>query len=166
MEDKLSNEEISGLLGRMLFSGEERMKPTATLSGGETVRLLLAKLMLFKDNVLILDEPTNHLDLQSIAALSEGLQRYEGTVIVVTHDQELIREVGVPGLGDAPRASPSSTSPAPSTSSWRSIRTWRWSTRTPTGLKVISSRGLPLNRFKVLGGAARRRSKMFLRTPL
>ena len=94
LEDKLSNEEISGLLGRMLFSGEERMKPTATLSGGETVRLLLAKLMLFKDNVLILDEPINHLDLQSIAALSEGLQRYEGTVIVVTHDQELIREVG------------------------------------------------------------------------
>jgi ATPase subunit of ABC transporter with duplicated ATPase domains len=94
LEDKLTNEEISGLLGRMLFSGDERMKPTATLSGGETVRLLLAKLMLFKDNVLILDEPTNHLDLQSIAALSEGLQRYEGTVIVVTHDQELIREVG------------------------------------------------------------------------
>jgi ATPase subunit of ABC transporter with duplicated ATPase domains len=94
LEDKLSNEEISGLLGRMLFSGEERMKPTATLSGGETVRLLLAKLMLFKDNVLVLDEPTNHLDLQSIAALSEGLQRYEGTVICVTHDQELIREVG------------------------------------------------------------------------
>jgi ATPase subunit of ABC transporter with duplicated ATPase domains len=94
LEDKLSNEEISGLLGRMLFSGEERMKPTATLSGGETVRLLLAKLMLFKDNVLVLDEPTNHLDLQSIAALSEGLQRYDGTVIVVTHDQELIREVG------------------------------------------------------------------------
>jgi len=93
LEDKLSNEEISGLLGRMLFSGEERMKPTATLSGGETVRLLLAKLMLFKDNVLVLDEPTNHLDLQSIAALSEGLQRYEGTVVVVTHDQELIREV-------------------------------------------------------------------------
>ena len=79
LEDKLSNEEISGLLGRMLFSGEERMKPTATLSGGETVRLLLAKLMLYKDNVLVLDEPTNHLDLQSIAALSEGLQRYEGT---------------------------------------------------------------------------------------
>ncbi|HSD21269.1 MAG TPA: ATP-binding cassette domain-containing protein [Anaeromyxobacter sp.] len=94
LEDKLSNEEISGLLGRMLFSGEERMKPTATLSGGETVRLLLAKLMLYKDNVLVLDEPTNHLDLQSIAALSEGLQRYEGTIIVVTHDQELIREVG------------------------------------------------------------------------
>jgi ATPase subunit of ABC transporter with duplicated ATPase domains len=94
MEDKLTNEEISGLLGRMLFSGEERMKPTATLSGGETVRLLFSKLMLFKDNVLVLDEPTNHLDLQSIAALSDGLQRYEGTILIVTHDQELIREVG------------------------------------------------------------------------
>jgi ATPase subunit of ABC transporter with duplicated ATPase domains len=93
LEDKLSNEEISGLLGRMLFSGEERMKPTATLSGGETVRLLMAKLMLFKDNVLVLDEPTNHLDLQSITALSEGLERYEGTVIVVTHDQQLIGEM-------------------------------------------------------------------------
>src|SRR5512147_1202956 len=94
MEDKLTNEEISGLLGRMLFSGEERMKPTATLSGGETVRLLMSKLMLFKDNVLVLDEPTNHLDLQSIAALSEGLSRYEGTVIVVTHDQQLIADIG------------------------------------------------------------------------
>jgi ATPase subunit of ABC transporter with duplicated ATPase domains len=93
MEDKLSNEEISGLLGRMLFSGEERMKPTDTLSGGETVRMLLAKLMLFKDNVLVLDEPTNHLDLESINSLGEGLDRYEGTALFVTHDQELISEV-------------------------------------------------------------------------
>ena len=93
LEDKLSNEEISGLLGRMLFSGEERMKPTATLSGGETVRLLLSNLMRTKDNVLVLDEPTNHLDLQAIASLSEGLSRYEGTAIFVTHDQQLIGEV-------------------------------------------------------------------------
>jgi ATPase subunit of ABC transporter with duplicated ATPase domains len=93
MEDKLSNEEISGLLGRMLFSGEERMKPTDTLSGGETVRMLLAKLMLFKDNVLVLDEPTNHLDLESINSLGEGIDRYEGTALFVTHDQELISEV-------------------------------------------------------------------------
>ena len=92
-DTKMSNEEISGLLGRMLFSGEERMKSTTTLSGGETVRLLMCQLMLRKDNVLILDEPTNHLDLESIAALAEGLKRYEGTVIVVTHDQELINEV-------------------------------------------------------------------------
>ena len=93
LDSKLGNEEISGLLGRMLFSGEERMKPTDTLSGGETVRTLLSMLMMRKDNILILDEPTNHLDLESIAALSEGLQKYEGTVIVVTHDQELISEV-------------------------------------------------------------------------
>jgi ATPase subunit of ABC transporter with duplicated ATPase domains len=93
LDTKLYNEEISGLLGRMLFSGEERMKPTDTLSGGETVRTLLCQLMMKKDNVLILDEPTNHLDLESIAALGEGLSRYEGTVIVVTHDQQLISEV-------------------------------------------------------------------------
>jgi ATPase subunit of ABC transporter with duplicated ATPase domains len=93
LDSKLGNEEISGLLGRMLFSGEERMKPTDTLSGGETVRSLLCQLMMRKDNVLILDEPTNHLDLESIAALADGLQRYEGTVIVVTHDQQLISEV-------------------------------------------------------------------------
>src|SRR5690606_31381152 len=91
---KKTNEEVSGVLGRMLFSGEERMKSTTTLSGGETVRLLLSRLMLAEDNVLILDEPTNHLDLESIHALAEGLQKYEGTVIVVTHDQELISEVG------------------------------------------------------------------------
>jgi ATPase subunit of ABC transporter with duplicated ATPase domains len=93
LDDVMSNEEISGLLGRMLFSGEERMKPTATLSGGETVRLLLANLMRTRDNVLVLDEPTNHLDLQAIAALGEGLSRYEGTAIVVTHDQQLVGEV-------------------------------------------------------------------------
>ncbi len=93
LDSKLGNEEISGLLGRMLFSGEERMKPTDTLSGGETVRTLLCQLMMRKDNVLILDEPTNHLDLESIASLAEGLQKYEGTVIIVTHDQELISEV-------------------------------------------------------------------------
>jgi ATPase subunit of ABC transporter with duplicated ATPase domains len=90
---KLTNEEISGVMGRMLFSGEERMKPTDTLSGGETVRLLLCKLMLNQDNVLVFDEPTNHLDLESISALAEGLQKYEGTAIIVTHDQELISEV-------------------------------------------------------------------------
>ncbi len=93
LENKLGNEEISGLLGRMLFSGEERMKPTDTLSGGETVRLLLSKLMMTKDNVLLLDEPTNHLDLESISALAEGIKRFEGTALVVTHDQELISEV-------------------------------------------------------------------------
>ncbi len=78
LNHKLSNEEISGLLGRMLFSGEERMKPTDTLSGGETVRLLLSKLMMTKDNVLVLDEPTNHLDLESISALADGHPEVRG----------------------------------------------------------------------------------------
>jgi ATPase subunit of ABC transporter with duplicated ATPase domains len=93
LENKLYNEEINGLLGRMLFSGEERLKSTDTLSGGERVRLLLTRLMMIKDNVLVLDEPTNHLDLESIAALAEGLARFEGTAIVVTHDQELVGRV-------------------------------------------------------------------------
>ncbi len=93
LDARMYNEEISGLLGRMLFSGEERMKPTDTLSGGETVRTLLCQLMMRKDNVLLLDEPTNHLDLEAISALSEGLEKYEGTVIFVTHDQQLISEV-------------------------------------------------------------------------
>ena len=83
-------QEIRGLLGRMLFKGEEGMKPTEALSGGEAVRLIFSKLMLTKDNVLILDEPTNHLDLESIIALGDGLTKYEGTVFCVTHDRDLV----------------------------------------------------------------------------
>jgi len=74
----------------MLFKGEEGMKPTDALSGGEAVRLIFSKLMLTKDNVLILDEPTNHLDLESIIALGDALQKYEGTCFVVTHDRDLV----------------------------------------------------------------------------
>src|SRR6185369_13007156 len=79
-----------GLLGKMLFKGEEGMKPTDALSGGEAVRLIFSKLMLTKDNVLILDEPTNHLDLESIIALGDALTKYEGTAFVVSHDRELV----------------------------------------------------------------------------
>ncbi len=89
-DPKASNEEIRGLLGKMLFKGEEGLKPTHALSGGEAVRLIFSKLMLSKDNVLVLDEPTNHLDLESIVALSDALQRYEGTCFVVSHDRDLI----------------------------------------------------------------------------
>lgn len=85
-------QDIRGLLGKMLFSGEEGLKPTHALSGGEAVRLLFSKLMLTKDNVLVLDEPTNHLDLESIVALGEALVRYEGTAFVVAHDRELISQ--------------------------------------------------------------------------
>jgi len=88
-----SQEELRGLLGRMLFSGEDATKPTRALSGGETARLLFCRLMLQKPNVLILDEPTNHLDLESINALNIALQKYEGTVLLVTHDHDVIDEV-------------------------------------------------------------------------
>ncbi len=86
-------EEIRGILGQMLFSGEEGEKPTKALSGGEQARLVFCKLILTKPNILIFDEPTNHLDLESINALNIALQRYEGTVLLVTHDHDLIDEV-------------------------------------------------------------------------
>jgi ATPase subunit of ABC transporter with duplicated ATPase domains len=87
-------QDIHGLLGQMLFTGEEGLKPTAALSGGETARLLFCRIMLQKPNLLILDEPTNHLDLESINALNIALQKYEGTILLVTHDQDLLEEVG------------------------------------------------------------------------
>ena len=89
-----SRQDIHGLLGQMLFSGEEGLKPTEALSGGETARLLFCRMMLLKPNVLILDEPTNHLDLEAINALNIALQKFEGTVLLVTHDQDLMEEVG------------------------------------------------------------------------
>jgi ATPase subunit of ABC transporter with duplicated ATPase domains len=89
-----ARQDIHGLLGQMLFSGEEGLKPTEALSGGETARLLFCRIMLQKPNLLVLDEPTNHLDLESINALNIALQKYEGTVLLVTHDQDLLEEVG------------------------------------------------------------------------
>ena len=88
-----SHEEIRGLLGQMLFAREDGNKKTDVLSGGEAARLIFCKLMLQKPNVLVLDEPTNHLDLESINALNIALQRYQGTVLLVTHDHDLIDEV-------------------------------------------------------------------------
>ncbi len=93
-DPKAAKEDIRGLLGQMLFRGEEGLKKTEALSGGESARLLFCKLMLQKPNILVLDEPTNHLDLESIMALNTALQKYEGTVFLVTHDQDLIEEVG------------------------------------------------------------------------
>jgi ATPase subunit of ABC transporter with duplicated ATPase domains len=93
-DPQASREDIRGILGQMLFRGEEGMKKTDALSGGEAARLLFCKLMLQKPNILVLDEPTNHLDLESINALNQALQKYEGTVFLVTHDEDLIDEVG------------------------------------------------------------------------
>jgi len=90
---KASTEELRGLLGQMLFQRDEALKAVEALSGGEAARLIFCRLMLEKPNVLVLDEPTNHLDLESINALNIALQRYEGTVFLVTHDHDLIEEV-------------------------------------------------------------------------
>jgi ATPase subunit of ABC transporter with duplicated ATPase domains len=85
-----SREEIRGLLGQMLFAQEEGMKPTAALSGGETARLLFCRIMLLQPNVLVFDEPTNHLDLEAVNALNQAIAKFEGTVFLVTHDEDLI----------------------------------------------------------------------------
>ena len=88
-----SQAELRAVLGQMLFSGEDALKRTEALSGGEAARLIFCRLMLQKPNFLVLDEPTNHLDLESIVALNIALQKYDGTVLLVTHDQDLIDEV-------------------------------------------------------------------------
>ena len=82
---------IQGHLGRFGFSGDEVQRRADTLSGGERARVALAMLMLSGANLLILDEPTNHLDVESIEALEDALDRYEGTVLLVSHDRELLR---------------------------------------------------------------------------
>jgi ATPase subunit of ABC transporter with duplicated ATPase domains len=92
-DPSVANEDIRGLLGQMLFPRDEATKKTDVLSGGEAARILFCKLMLQKPNVLVFDEPTNHLDLESINALNIALQRYQGTVLLVTHDHDLIDEV-------------------------------------------------------------------------
>jgi ATPase subunit of ABC transporter with duplicated ATPase domains len=88
-----TQEEIRGYLGQMLFSGEDALKPTAALSGGECARLIFCCLMIQKPNFLVLDEPTNNLDLEAINALNIALQKYEGTLLLVTHDEDVLDEV-------------------------------------------------------------------------
>ena len=87
------NQVVRGLLGRMLFSGEESLKATDTLSGGESARLLMARMMMQKNPILVLDEPTNHLDLEAVSALAEGLSLFPGTAFVVSHDRDLVSNV-------------------------------------------------------------------------
>ncbi|MEE9385600.1 MAG: ATP-binding cassette domain-containing protein [Nannocystaceae bacterium] len=92
-DEKATVEEIRGLLGRMLFPSQDADKQVSALSGGETARLLMSKLTLTKDNVLVLDEPTNHLDLESIRSLTEALQKFDGTLIIVCHDHYALSDV-------------------------------------------------------------------------
>jgi ATPase subunit of ABC transporter with duplicated ATPase domains len=80
-------------LGRMLFTGEEAMKMATVLSGGEKVRCMLSKMMLAKANLLLMDEPTNHLDLESITALNNAMQEFQGTILFTSHDHELVSTV-------------------------------------------------------------------------
>lgn len=82
-----------GFLGRMLFSGEEAMKKTTVLSGGEKVRCMLSRMMLSGANVLILDEPTNHLDLESITALNDGLIAFSEVILFASHDHEFVSTI-------------------------------------------------------------------------
>ena len=82
---------VQGHLGRFGFSGDEAQRRADTLSGGERARVALAMLMLSRANLLILDEPTNHLDVESIETLEDAIEDYEGSVLLVSHDRELLR---------------------------------------------------------------------------
>lgn len=84
---------VRGFLGRMLFSGDESLKPVKVLSGGEKVRCMLSKLQLSGANVLILDDPTNHLDLESIQSLNEALTAFPGVILFNSHDHEFVQSI-------------------------------------------------------------------------
>ncbi|QVY66988.1 ABC-F family ATP-binding cassette domain-containing protein [Polaribacter sp. Q13] len=84
---------LRGFLGKMIFSGEEALKKSNVLSGGEKVRCMLSRMMMKRGNVLVLDEPTNHLDLESIQALNNSLINFKGTILFTTHDHEFAQTV-------------------------------------------------------------------------
>ena len=85
---------LRGFLGKMLFSGEEALKLSNVLSGGEKVRCMLSRMMMQRANVVLLDEPTNHLDLESITAINNSLVKFKGTVLLTTHDHAFAQSVG------------------------------------------------------------------------
>ena len=84
---------LRGFLGKMLFSGDDVYKPVKVLSGGEKVRCMLSRMMLFGSNMLVLDQPTNHLDLESITAVNEGLESFKGGILFASHDHEFIQTI-------------------------------------------------------------------------
>lgn len=89
-KEEQDNTFLRSFLGRMLFSGDDVMKPVSVLSGGEKVRCLLSKMMLSKANVLVMDQPTNHLDLESITALNDGLIKFKSAILIASHDYEVL----------------------------------------------------------------------------
>ncbi|WP_445735745.1 ABC-F family ATP-binding cassette domain-containing protein [Mariniflexile sp.] len=92
-EEEREEVNIRGFLGKMIFSGEEALKKSNVLSGGEKVRCMLSRMMMVRANVLMLDEPTNHLDLESITAFNNSLTNFKGTMLFTTHDHEFAQTV-------------------------------------------------------------------------
>lgn len=84
---------LRSFLGKMLFSGNDVYKSVNVLSGGEKVRCMLARMMLFGSNVLVVDQPTNHLDLESITAVNNGLMDFKGVVLFSSHDHEFVQTI-------------------------------------------------------------------------
>lgn len=93
-EEEREEVHLRGFLGKMIFSGEEALKKSNVLSGGEKVRCMISKMMMKRANILIVDEPTNHLDLESITAFNNALKNFKGTVMLTTHDHEFAQTVG------------------------------------------------------------------------
>ena len=92
-DEERHEEFVRGFLGRMLFSGDEALKSSTVLSGGEKMRCMFSRMMLQKSNILLLDEPTNHLDLESITALNNSLINFKGNILISSHDHELLQTV-------------------------------------------------------------------------
>ncbi len=90
-DEERHEEYMRGFLGKMLFSGDEALKKSSVLSGGEKMRCMFSRMMLLRANVLLMDEPTGHLDLESITALNNSLQNFKGTILMASHDHELIQ---------------------------------------------------------------------------
>ncbi len=93
-EEEREEVHLRGFLGKMIFSGEEALKQSNVLSGGEKVRCMISKMMMKRANILMVDEPTNHLDLESITAFNNALKNFKGTIMLTTHDHEFAQTVG------------------------------------------------------------------------
>ena len=92
-DEERHEEFVRGFLGRMLFSGDEALKSSTVLSGGEKMRCMFSRMMLQRANILLLDEPTNHLDLESITTLNNSLASFKGNILLASHDHELLETV-------------------------------------------------------------------------